>query len=278
MLNDEEMIKVLNYKTLINLGTGTLFLSLLTLVTTVENGSLQAQEVEDSTTIEEINEEETTPGEQVTVRGEVEEVEPGMSFTMEEEGFLEGDQVLVINVSGKMLPEAPSDDLQLQVTGELGTLVLADVERDYGLGLDPELYVDYENKPVILATSMVLSPDLEDISENPDSYYSQEVAVEGEINEVRNDYAFTLKEDQLIGGENLLIINATGEPVPAQDEKVVVVGTVRPYVKAEFERDYDLTWDLDIQEEIEAEYTDKPVLVVDSIYPSAEDEGLLNSF
>ena len=272
------MMKVLNYKTLINLGTGTLFLSLLTLVTTVENGSLQAQEVEDSTTIEEITEEEKTPGEQVTVRGEVEDVEPGMSFTMEEEGFLEGDEVLVINVSGKMLPEAPSDDLQLQVTGELGTLVLADVERDYGLGLDPQLYVDYENKPVIFASSMVLSPDLEDVAENPESYYTQEIAVEGEINEIRNDYAFTLKEDQLIGGENLLIINATGEPIPAQDEKVVVIGTVRPYVKAEFDRDYDLTWDLDIQQQIEAEYTEKPVLVVDSIYPSAEDKGLLNSF
>lgn len=50
---------------------------------------------------------------------------------------------------------------------------------------------------------------------------------------------------------------------------------VRPFIKSEFERDYDLTWDLDFQEELEAEYTEKPVLVVDSIYPAAEDEGLL---
>lgn len=48
---------------------------------------------------------------------------------------------------------------------------------------------------------------------------------------------------------------------------------LRPFVKAEFERDYDLTWDLDLQEELEAEYSEKPVLVVDSIY-SAKDEGL----
>ena len=263
------------YKTLINVGTTALVLSLISLFTTVETQNLQAHETDSNTTIEEVAEEEdNVVGTEVTVRGKVVEVEPNISFTLEEEGFLEGDRVLVINVSDKMLPEVASDDMGLQVTGELGRLVLADVERDYGLDLDPELYVEYENEPVILATYMVLSPDLEDVSENPDQYYSQEIAIEGEVDEIRNDYAFTLKEDQLIGGEELLIINATGEPIPQVDEKVVVTGMVRPFIKAEFERDYDLTWDLDIQEEIEAEYTEKPVLVVDSIYPSAEDDGL----
>ncbi|VEP12459.1 conserved hypothetical protein [Hyella patelloides LEGE 07179] len=259
-----------------SLGIGALLLSLATIGTTLETSQLRAQEVEGNTNIEEISEsEDVTVGEEVTVRGEVEEVEPGVSFVMEEEGFLEGDRVLVINVSGEELPIAPSDDLELQVTGETGMLVLADVESEYGLDLDPELYVDYENQPVIFAQSMVLSPGLEDISEDPTLYYAQEVAVEGEVDEIRSDYTFTLKEDQLIGGDDLLIINATGEPIPTEDEKVVVTGTVRPYIKAEFERDYDLTWDLDIQEEIEAEYSEKPVLVVDSIYTSAEDDGLL---
>lgn len=69
----------------------------------------------------------------------------------------------------------------------------------------------------------------------------------------------------------LLIINATGEPIPQEDEAIVVTGIVRPFVRAELEQDYDLTWDLDVQKEIEAEYSEKPVLVVDSIYPSAED-------
>ncbi|GAB4529950.1 MAG: hypothetical protein Tsb0014_12250 [Pleurocapsa sp.] len=262
------------YKTIINIGTSAVLLSFASFLLPVE--STKAQETDSNTTIEEISEEENnTIGEEVTVRGEVEEIESGVSFTLEEEGFLEGDEVLVINVSGQTLPKAPSDDLELQVTGELGTLVLADVEQEYGLNLDPELYVDYESKPVILATNMVLSPELEDVSENPDSYYSQEIAIEGEVGEVRNDYAFTLKEDQLIGGDDLLIINATGEPIPNVDEKVVVTGMVRPFIKAELERDYDLTWDLDVQEEIEAEYSEKPVLVVDAIYPSAEDEGLL---
>ena len=262
------------YKTLIHLGTTALVISLISIFATVETQKVKAQETDSNTTIEEISEEEdNTVGKEVTVRGKVVEVEPGVSFTLEEEGFLEGDKVLVINVSGKMLPPV-SDELGLQVTGEVKRLVLIDIEREYELGLDPELYAEYENKPVILADYMVLSPDLEDVSENPDQYYSQEIAIEGEVDEIRNDYAFTLKEDQLIGGDDLLIINATGEPLPSVDEKVVVTGMVRPFIKAEFERDYDLTWDLDIQEEIEAEYTEKPVLVVDSIYPSAQNEGL----
>ena len=262
------------FKLIINYGS-TLFLGLTTIFIAAEYQQLRAQEAESNVTIEEIAEEETTAvGEEVTIRGEVEEVEPGVAFAIEEEGFLEGDRVLVINVSDKIIPEY-AEDLKVQITGELGTLVLADVEREYGLALDPELYVDYENEPVIFADSMVASPDLEEVSENPDIYYGQEIALEGEIEEIRNDYAFTLKEEQLIGGDDLLIINATGELIPQEDETVVVTGTVRPFVKAEFERDYDLTWDLDIQQEIEAEYNEKPVLVVDSIYPSATDEGLL---
>ena len=242
--------------------------------TAVEDKGLQAQETDGNTTIEEISEDEANAlGEEVTVRGEVTELESGVSFVLQEQGFLEGDEVLVINVSEQVVPE-DTQDLPLQITGELNTLVLADVERDYGLELDPDLYVDYETKPVILATSMVLSPDLEEVSEDPEGYYDLEIAVAGEVDEIRNDYAFTLKEDQLIGSDDLLIINATGEATPEVDEKVVVTGIVRPYIKADFERDYDLTWDLDVQKQIEAEYTEKPVLVVDSIYPAAEEEGL----
>ena len=255
--------------------SSTLLLVLATIFTVGQYQSLQAQETDSNVTIEDIAEENNVAlGEEVTVRGEVTEVEPGMSFVLQEEGLFEGDEVLVINVSQQMLPEQ-QDNLELQVTGEKGMLVVADVEQEYGLDLNPEFYVDYENKPVIFASSMVLSPEIEDVAENPDRYYTQEIAVKGEVKNINSDYAFILREDKLFSDDNLLIVNTTGEPIPNQDEKVVVTGTVRPYVKAEFEKEYNLTWDLDIQEEIEAEYTNNPVLIVDSIYPSAQDQGLL---
>ncbi|MCC0179736.1 hypothetical protein I4641_22600 [Waterburya agarophytonicola K14] len=259
---------------LTNLGIGALLFSTVGLFSVTGNNTLRAQDASSNETIENIAEDETNLyGQQVTVRGEAESIEPGMSFVIEEEGFLEGDEVLVINTSGMMLTE-DSEELGIQVTGELGTLVLADVEREYDLDLDPNLYVDYENKPVIIADSITLSPSLENLSESPDNFYGQEVAIEGKIGEMKGDMAFTINDDQWIGGDDVLVINTTGEPIPTEDESVVVTGMVRPFIKSEFERDYDLTWDLNLQEEIEAEYTEKPVVVVDSIYTSAKDEGV----
>lgn len=260
----------------IRLGTSTLVLSLASIFAL--NLNLQAQENDGNTTIEDIEEEPSDAvGEEVTVKGEVSEVEPGISFEIAQEGFLEGEEVLVINSTGEMMPERSDDDINLQVTGEVGTFLTADLETYnglYDLDLDPELYVDYDSKPVIFAESIALAPSIEAISEDPENFYSQEVALEGEVTEIKSDMAFTLTEDDFLGGNDMLIVNATAEPIPAEDERVVVTGMVRPYVAAEFERDYDLTWDLNVEQEIEAEYSQKPVLVVDSIYP-IEDDGLL---
>ena len=74
---------------LINLGVSALFLSLIPTIIAVESTNIQAQETEGNTTIEEIAEEENnTIGQEVTVRGEVKEVEPGVSFVLQEEGFI----------------------------------------------------------------------------------------------------------------------------------------------------------------------------------------------
>ncbi|WP_170943969.1 hypothetical protein [Leptolyngbya sp. BC1307] len=51
-----------------------------------------------------------------------------------------------------------------------------------------------------------------------------------------------------------------------------VTGVLRSYIRSDFDRDYDLQWDLSVKENIEAEYEQKPVFVADSIYPSAVPE------
>ena len=57
------------------------------------------------------------------------------------------------------------------------------------------------------------------------------------------------------------------------DETVAVTGVLQAFIVADLEKDYDLTWDLGVQEQVEAEYSQRPVLVVDKIYPSAIPEG-----
>ena len=86
--------------------------------------------------------------------------------------------------------------------------------------------------------------------------------------ESQNDYALNLKGKQFISSEDVLVINLTGQPIPTQNQQLIVTGIVRPFVKEEFEQDYNLTWDLEIQQKLETEYSQKPVLVVNSIYPS----------
>ena len=53
-------------------------------------------------------------------------------------------------------------------------------------------------------------------------------------------------------------------------KKLLSPVTLRPFVAAEFEEEYNLTWDLDLQEQLEAEYTEQPVLVANEVYPSAQ--------
>ena len=86
-----------NFNLLIS-RSSVLLLALAAVFTTVESKELEAQETDGNTTIEELSEEKNnTLGKKVTVRGEVGEVDPGVSFAIEEDGFLEGDKVLVIN-------------------------------------------------------------------------------------------------------------------------------------------------------------------------------------
>ncbi|MEO0455571.1 MAG: hypothetical protein AAF152_03180 [Cyanobacteria bacterium P01_A01_bin.114] len=210
-------------------------------------------------------------GESVSIRGVAEEMIDDASFLLQEEGLFEGDDVLVINVSEQPLVLPEGEGQQVQVTGEVAQLVIADIETTYDLTLDPELYADYEEKAVILAQSLALAPDPEDIAENPEQYYNQVIAVEGTVDDVYAEDVFSIDGDEIIGEDDLLVVSQFGVPSLSEDggEDIVVTGTLRPFVAAEVERDYDLNWDLSVQEQIEAEFSEKPVFFAESVYTSA---------
>ena len=235
--------------------------------------------VEETTTPEEAAENVTTEelaegaegliGQTVSIRAEVEEVVDDTSFLLEDDQLFGGEDVLVINASGEPFVLAEGDDTDVQVTGEVQQLVIAEFETAYGLELDPTLYADYEDRPVVLAQSIALSPDPGDLTSNPENYYNQRIAVAGEVEDKLSPTTFTLDEEQLFGSEDLLVVAQGATPQTQDGEKVTVTGVLRPYVKTEFDTEYDLDWDLSVQEQIEAEYTEKPVFVADSVYPSA---------
>ncbi|MBE9212241.1 hypothetical protein IQ247_05870 [Plectonema cf. radiosum LEGE 06105] len=210
-------------------------------------------------------------GKTVTVRSEpVDKVGPA-SFTVSDQKFFGSEPILVINASGEPFT-LPADDIEVQVTGIVRNLVVADIEREYDLDLDTEYYTDYENKPAIIAQSIALAPDPGDITKNPQKYYNQRLAVTGEVEDIQDANTFTLDEEKLFGATDLLVVNPNPKVAIQDDQVVAVTGVLRPFVLADFEREYDLGWDLQLKQSIEAEYSTKPVFVADSVYPSAISE------
>lgn len=138
-----------------------------------------------------------------------------------------------------------------------------------GLTLNPTLYADYASNPVVIAESIALSPDPDDITSDPEKYYNKQIAVQGKVNSELSPITFTMNEQQLFNNENLLVIAQGITPKTQEGDEVVVAGKLRPFVKAEFDTDYKLDWDLSVQKQVEAEYTKKPVFVADGVYPAA---------
>jgi hypothetical protein len=211
-------------------------------------------------------------GQIVTVRSEpIEKISPN-TFTIEDEQFFGSEPILVVNATGEPFV-FPEEGTEIQVTGEVRNFVIADVEREYNLGLEESAYVDYENQPALIARSIAIAPEPGQLTSNPEQYYGKPLAVTGEVEEIQGANAFTLDEDQLFGGQELLVLRATptaSNQAAIQDgEKVAVTGVLRPFVVAELERDYDFNWDTGIQQQLEAEYRDRPVLVAEEVYPSA---------
>ena len=208
-------------------------------------------------------------GKTVTVRSKpINKLGPS-TFTVSDQKFFGSESILVVNATGKPFVMPTESGQEVQVTGTVRNFVLADIEREYKLGLQPNLYAEYESKPAIVAQSMALAPTPGELTSDPKKYYGKTLAVSGEVETIRSPNSFTLDEDKLIGGEDLLVIHTVPKTSVKEGEKVAVTGVLRSFVLAELERDYDLQWDLTLKQKLEAEYTNKPVLVATGVYPSA---------
>lgn len=234
-----------------------------------------SQEEENVTTEEVAEETDKLIGQTVTIRSDaLETVEP-YTFTVADQELFGGENIIVVNASGEVF-DLPEDDTEVQVTGEVAKFVVADIDSNYGLNLNPDLYTEYSDRPAIIAESLAPAPEPGEIAQDPTQYYGQTLAVTGEVEDIYDPSTFTLDEDELFGGEDLLVVmpNSINSTTSVQDgETVAVTGVLRAFTVADLEKDHDLTWDLDVQEQVEAEYSQRPVLVVDKIYPSAIPEG-----
>jgi hypothetical protein len=249
-------------------------LAALLLLSACETSPTATTPAEESnvTTEDVVNETDAQVGKEVTIRNTVDKTVDDTSFLLNDDQLFSGEGVLVVNTTSEpfVIPDVGTS--QVQVTGIVETFTADTATQKYNLTLDPTLYEEYENQPVIFAKSIALSPDPGDITANPEEYYNERIAVHGDVQDTLQQGLFTISEDELFSGENLLVISPDPSAPIQPDATVVVTGVLRPYIQADFERDYDLQWDLSVQQNIEAEYQQEPVFVADGIYPSAVPE------
>ncbi len=207
-------------------------------------------------------------GQLVTIRSAPEQVLGDSVFSVSDPRVFSDGAVLVVNATTDPFV-IPSDGTEVQISGEVMPVLSPELAQQYNLDLNDQFYDAYREKPVIVAQSLALAPDPAKISENPSAFYNQTIAIEGDINEIYDAQAFTIDEEQLFGGQDLLVL---GQPLNQSTEgnRVVVTGQIRPFIISEFDRDYDWTWDQGVKQKLEAEYSQRPVLVATEVYPMTD--------
>ncbi len=213
-------------------------------------------------------------GQTVTIRGDFKESVDENAFKLTRGGFLffGGSEVLVVNNTGQPIVPPENENISLQVTGEVRQMRVAELQRDFGWDFwNPDLYVEYDMRPVIVAESVALAPDPSQISDNPAQFYGETIAVEGELNEYFTFNAMLLQQDSLMGGGDILVLLPLEANRVNAGENIVVTGEVRPFVMADMERDLGIRgWTPEMQRLFAEEFGTRPVMLAENVYQIGE--------
>lgn len=99
-------------------------------------------------------------GKTVTVRSKPIKKIGLSSFTISDKQLLGGEPVVVVNASGKSFDLPTNKKTEVQVTGQVGRLVIPEIKRKYNISLQDKYYKNYRNKPAIIAKSITIVPPL----------------------------------------------------------------------------------------------------------------------
>ncbi|HYD47794.1 MAG TPA: hypothetical protein VEB21_05575 [Terriglobales bacterium] len=103
-----------------------------------------------------------------------------------------------------------------------------------------------------------------DIAKLPEQFYNKTVSVKAEVEEVFGPNAFTLDEDQLFAGPDVLVLMPSTGPVP-DGTTVIVRGTVRKLAINELEKEYKWFRSGSIRPEALTQMQDRPVIIAESV-------------
>ena len=239
-------------------------------------------------------------GQTVTVKAKVQDVLGTHSFTLDEDALLAGHDVLVLLPTGS-LPTGLKHDDHVLVTGTVRKYVTSELEKDYDWFKDGEIVksstkIDFDTRPVLVATSVKMAGDAHamhhgkatdpvevqrtgievvtpgKLSRDGKKFYGQTITVRGEVDDVIDSRTFTLDEDSILPGPDVVVLVPKGvASTLVKDQVVTIVGTVRPYVLAEIKKDYDWFEDGKIVQRVgdKVDMKTRPVIVATSVRTAA---------
>ncbi|MEA5565724.1 hypothetical protein [Anabaena sp. UHCC 0399] len=193
-------------------------------------------------------------------------------FTITDREAFGGERIAVVNNTGKPVDLPVPQDTRLQVTGTVANFDPNTIKQEYGVDLGQDAFQEYVGKPAIIARSIALAPTPGVINENPQTYYNKVISVPGNVSRIYGPNAFVVEDRQVLGTNPLLVLvtNQLKDKAPIKEgEKVVTTGTLRPFVVTEIEKEYSPVWDANLRGQLEKEYSQRPVLIAEGIYPSA---------
>lgn len=177
-----------------------------------EPGSQQAAATPKPQPTAEVEEVEEEPGRfygrTVTLSGEIENVRSNTAFELEGDDWLFDDELLVLTKSPVRLGGDDLENMDVIVTGKIVRMVVADVERELGLDLDPQIEMEFEKKPVLIAQSIRAVDEV--------ARWSESEAPEGEI--VSMWMLYTLPTPEALAGrrvsfESVTVQSKTGDAI-----------------------------------------------------------------
>lgn len=235
-----------------------------------DNRQVYAQSSAENSTVENIiDNTDNWVGKTVTITGTVDELKDDNTFTLEADDYFNSDRLLIVNESGEPLPELPEENITLRITGKVNTVGTEEYYEGTPVDVPSGIADEVGDKPAIYANSIVLAPNPVEIVETPSSFYNRDVAVSGQVADVLDENAFTLKELSLTSDQNLLVLNTTDEPMPQSGADVLVKGQVRAYNQEELEQEYGYNEDLSVYVTNDSEEAGKTaVLIVEEISPT----------
>jgi hypothetical protein len=234
---------------------------------------------------------------QVVVVGEIGDVHGERVFMIEDDDLLFDEEMVVVSSrplagnTGQAMDLGDFEGRRALIRGTVHQFNAAAFEDRLGIDLMNEDLDEYAGQPALIATSIVLDPNLygpyggmtdpspqaqmqsvtiDQITDNANAYVGRRVTVAGEVGEALGPRSFTVEDNDLLFEEEIAVIGArplldrNGQPYSddaLDDLRVMVTGTVHLFNEAEIERQMGL----DLSDASLDGWEGRPVIVAESV-------------